>query len=60
MNDDLNLEELEGVRAGMTSEARNYFYANNKTIFSNGQAMEKSMSLEELSAFLGGEIHMQF
>ena len=52
MGEDLNLEQLEGVRAGMTREASDYFYANNETIFSEMQG--EPMSLEELSAFLGG------
>ena len=54
MDEDLSLEELEGVRAGMTNEARDYFYANNNTIFSQTKDSEQTMSLEELSAFLGG------
>lgn len=52
MGKDLNLKELEGVRAGMTLKAKDDFYANNETIFSEMQG--KPMSLEELSAFLGG------
>ena len=54
MDEELSLEQLEGVRAGMTSEARDYFYANRETLFSQGLAREQITSLEELSHFLGG------
>lgn len=54
MDEELNLEQLEGVRAGMTNAARDYFYSTHDTIFSKGKAQEQMMSLEELSHFLGG------
>lgn len=51
MDSDLNLEELEGVRSGMTHAAKKHFYGNNKTIY----AQEGATSLDELSEFLNGE-----